>query len=241
MTVNPYNDEEQKVSQVQRMFNRIAPTYDKLNRIISLGLDNSWRQRAIELLAPFQPKELLDIATGTGDLAIDLVRTIPSIKSIIGADISAEMMRYGQEKVRNLGMEEIISFQQEDCTNLSFPDKSFDAVTIAFGIRNFEDIPQSAKELYRVLRPGKPVVILELTEPKNKILKLGYDFYTSKFIPWVGRKISDDDNAYDYLPKSIAAAPQREAMLQIFKEVGFTETYYKSLFPGTCTIYVAIK
>ena len=138
-------------------------------------------------------------------------------------------------------MEDIISFQQEDCTNLSFPDKSFDAVTIAFGIRNFEDIPQSAKELYRVLRPGKPVVILELTEPKNKILKLGYDFYTSKFIPWVGRKISDDDNAYDYLPKSIAAAPQREAMLQIFKEAGFTETYYKSLFPGTCTIYIAVK
>lgn len=240
--VTPYNnDDEQKVSQVQRMFNRIAPTYDKLNRIISLGLDNSWRQRAIELLAPYQPKELLDVATGTGDLAIDIVKSISSIQHVIGADISAEMMRYGEEKVRAMGLEQAISFMQEDCTALSFEDESFDAITIAFGIRNFQDIPKAAEELYRVLRPGKPVVILELTEPTNSFLKWGYKIYTSKFIPWVGKMVSDDDKAYDYLPRSIEAAPQREAMTQIFDRAGFRETYYRSLSPGTCTIYVAIK
>lgn len=239
--VTPYNDSEQKVSQVQRMFNRIAPTYDKLNRIISLGLDKSWRRRAIALLAPYQPKLILNVATGTGDLAIDLTKHIPNIHSIVGADISEEMMRYGESKVRELGLEQVIFFKQEDCTALSFADNSFDAITIGFGIRNFENIPAAARELHRVLRTGKPAFILELTEPKNQIIRWGYRLYSSKFIPWVGKLISEDTSAYDYLPKSIAAAPQREDMLQILNEAGFKESYYRSFSLGTCTIYVAIK
>lgn len=239
--INPYNDEESKVSQVQRMFNRIAPTYDRLNRIISLGLDVSWRQRAITLLTPYQPYEVLDIATGTGDLAIDLAQMIPSIKHIQGVDISEEMMRYAEEKVRKLGLETKIGFRREDSTDLSYAAASFDAVTIGFGIRNFADIPKAASEIHRVLRPGRPLLILELTEPSNAFLRWGYRLYAGKFIPFVGQYISDDPAAYDYLPRSIEAAPQREAMLEILRSVGFREAYYHSLSLGICAIYVAIK
>lgn len=239
--VTPYNEEEEKVSQVQRMFNRIAPTYDRLNRIISLGLDRSWRRYAINLLRPYQVKCILDVATGTGDLAIDMLSSLPDVKEILGVDISEEMMRYGEIKVRKLGLEEQIKFRREDCTDLSLEDESYDAVMIGFGIRNFTDIPKAAQEIHRVLRPNKPVVIIELTEPEHIFLRWGYRLYAGKFIPFIGRLISNDPLAYDYLPRSIEAAPQREAMLQIFRESGFRETYFQSLSLGTCTIYVAIK
>lgn len=239
--VTPYNEEEDKVSQVQRMFNRIAPTYDRLNRIISFGQDISWRRKAIEMLRPYQPKHILDIATGTGDLAIDLIQRLNGVEHILGADISEEMMRYGEIKVRQLGLEQKISFQKEDCTELTFAPESFDAVTIGFGIRNFADIPSAANEIYRVLRPNKPAIILELTEPNNQFLKWGYRLYAGKIIPLVGKYISDDADAYDYLPRSIEAAPQRESMLQILRDAGFREAYYRSLSLGTCAIYVAIK
>lgn len=239
--VTPYNEEEDKVSQVQRMFNRIAPTYDRLNRIISFGQDISWRRKAIEMLRPYQPKHILDIATGTGDLAIDLIQRLNGVEHILGADISEEMMRYGEIKVRQLGLEQKISFQKEDCTELTFAPESFDAVTIGFGIRNFADIPSAANEIYRVLRPNKPAIILELTEPNNQFLKWGYRLYAGKIIPLVGKYISDDADAYDYLPRSIEAAPQRESMLQILRDAGFREAYYRSLSLGACAIYVAIK
>lgn len=239
--VTPYNDSEEKVSQVQRMFNRIAPTYDKLNHIVSLGLDPSWRKKAIALLAPYQPQEVLDVATGTGDLAIDILQQIPSVRSILGVDISEEMMRYGEDKVRSLGLETKISFKREDCTALTLGSESFDAVTIGFGIRNFEDIPAAARELHRVLRPGKPVVILELTEPRNKLMHFFYRLYANHVIPFLGQYISEDRDAYTYLPRSIEEAPQREEMVQIFLNAGFREAYYRNIAPGTCAIYVAIK
>lgn len=239
--VTPYNDSEEKVSQVQRMFNRIAPTYDKLNHIVSLGLDPSWRKKAIALLAPYQPQEVLDVATGTGDLAIDILQQIPSVRSILGVDISEEMMRYGEDKVRSLGLETKISFKREDCTALTLGAESFDAVTIGFGIRNFEDIPAAARELHRVLRPGKPVVILELTEPRNKLMHFFYRLYANHVIPFLGQYISEDRDAYTYLPRSIEEAPQREEMVQIFLNAGFREAYYRNIAPGTCAIYVAIK
>lgn len=239
--VTPYNDGEEKVSQVQRMFNRIAPTYDRLNRIVSLGLDPSWRKKAISLLAPYQPQKVLDVATGTGDLAIDIVRQVASVHSILGVDISEEMMRYGEDKVRNLGLETTITFKREDCTALTLESDSFDAITIGFGIRNFEDIPTAVKELYRVLKPNKPIVILELTEPKNKLIRFCYRLYAHHVIPFIGQYISKDKDAYVYLPHSIAAAPQREDMTNIFLEAGFREAYYHNIFPGTCAVYVAIK
>lgn len=238
--ITPYNDQEPKVDQVRRMFNRIAPKYDQLNRIISLGLDRSWRRRALHLLAPYAPKHVLDVATGTGDLAIELVHTLPSVQEVVGIDISEEMMRVGEEKVHLEGLDKKIRFERQDSTATTFAEASFDAATIGFGIRNFADIPAAARELHRILRPGGVLVIAELSEPTNAFLRLGYKLYAGQIIPLIGRCISQDSDAYSYLPKSIAAVPQREAMVAVLREASFTEAFYESIFPGTCTIYVAI-
>ena len=238
--LTPYNDQEPKVDQIRRMFNRIAPKYDQLNRIISLGLDRSWRKRALHLLAPYAPQRVLDVATGTGDLAIEIIQTISSAKEVVGVDISEEMMRVGQEKVHQAGLDTKISFERQDCTAMIFEADSFDAATIAFGIRNFSDIPTAAAELHRVLRPGGVLIIAELSVPTNPLLRLGYKLYAGQIIPLIGRLISKDRDAYTYLPKSIAAVPQRERMVEILRKAGFSEAFYESIFPGTCTIYVAI-
>ncbi len=238
--LTPYNDQEPKVDQIRRMFNRIAPKYDQLNRIISLGLDRSWRKRALHLLAPYAPQRVLDVATGTGDLAIEIIQTISSTKEVVGVDISEEMMRVGQEKVHQAGFDKKISFERQDCTAMTFEADSFDAATIAFGIRNFSDIPAAAAELHRVLRPGGVLIIAELSVPTNPLLRLGYKLYAGQIIPLIGRLISKDRDAYTYLPKSIAAVPQRERMVEILRKAGFSEAFYESIFPGTCTIYVAI-
>ena len=238
--LTPYNDQEPKVDQIRRMFNRIAPKYDQLNRIISLGLDRSWRKRALHLLAPYAPQRVLDVATGTGDLAIEIIQTISSTKEVVGVDISEEMMRVGQEKVHQAGLDKKISFERQDCTAMTFEADSFDAATIAFGIRNFSDIPAAAAELHRVLRPGGVLIIAELSVPTNPLLRLGYKLYAGQIIPLIGRLISKDRDAYTYLPKSIAAVPQRERMVEILRNAGFSEAFYESIFPGTCTIYVAI-
>ena len=238
--LTPYNDQEPKVDQIRRMFNRIAPKYDQLNRIISLGLDRSWRKRALHLLAPYAPQRVLDVATGTGDLAIEIIQTISSAKEVVGVDISEEMMRVGQEKVHQAGLDTKISFERQDCTAMTFEANSFDAATIAFGIRNFSDIPAAAAELHRVLRPGGVLIIAELSVPTNPLLRLGYKLYAGQIIPLIGRLISKDRDAYTYLPKSIAAVPQRERMVEILRKAGFSEAFYESIFPGTCTIYVAI-
>lgn len=238
--LTPYNDQEPKVDQIRRMFNRIAPKYDQLNRIISLGLDRSWRKRALHLLAPYAPQRILDVATGTGDLAIEIIQTISSAKEVVGVDISEEMMRVGQEKVHQAGLDTKISFERQDCTAMTFEADSFDAATIAFGIRNFSDIPAAAAELHRVLRPGGVLIIAELSVPTNPLLRLGYKLYAGQIIPLIGRLISKDRDAYTYLPKSIATVPQRERMVEILRKAGFSEAFYESIFPGTCTIYVAI-
>lgn len=238
--LTPYNDQEPKVDQIRRMFNRIAPKYDQLNRIISLGLDRSWRKRALHLLAPYAPQRVLDVATGTGDLAIEIIQTISSAKEVVGVDISEEMMRVGQEKVHQAGLDTKISFERQDCTAMTFEPDSFDAATIAFGIRNFSDIPAAAAELHRVLRTGGVLIIAELSVPTNPLLRLGYKLYAGQIIPLIGRLISKDRDAYTYLPKSIAAVPQRERMVEILHKAGFSEAFYESIFPGTCTIYVAI-
>ena len=152
--ITPYKDSaDSKVDQVRRMFNRIASQYDRLNFIISLGLDRSWRRKALSFLAPYAPKHVLDVATGTGDVAISLVQTMPSVKKVTGVDISEEMMRIGAEKVHQLGLSDRIVFDRQDCTATSFEENTFDAATISFGIRNFPDIPAAARELHRIIRP----------------------------------------------------------------------------------------
>ncbi len=235
------NKKGEKTHLIQQMFNRIAPSYDRLNMLMTFGMFHSWRKKALNMLEPFAPKEILDVATGTGDLAIDLVQSIASTEHVLGVDISEEMMRIGRDKVHKLGIEDKVTFERGDCTDLSFSDDSFDAVTIAYGVRNFENILQALKEVQRVLRPSKPLVILELTEPKNKILHWGYRLYAFKIIPFMGKLISNDPSAYEYLPASIAKAPQREEMVELMKEAGFSEAYYQTIFPGSCSVYVAVK
>ncbi|KGO00057.1 ubiquinone biosynthesis methyltransferase UbiE [Porphyromonas macacae] len=239
--IKPYNEDQPKVEQIRKMFNRIAPNYDRLNHIISLGMDVSWRKKALRKVAPFGPRKILDVATGTGDLAIDMCQTILGIEKIIGIDISDEMLRLGNRKIRELELEHIIELEKQDCTSTSFEDNTFDAVTTAFGLRNFENIPLALKELYRVLKPGSPLMILELSEPRNSFVKCLYSFYANHFIPFTGNIISHDKEAYTYLPKSIADVPQREKLAGLLKEAGFDDPYYQSFEPGTCTVYMAIK
>ena len=240
--VTPYNDNQTpKVEQVRKMFNNIAPKYDLLNRIISLGLDRSWRRKALDMLAPYAPKRVLDVATGTGDLAIELLKHVPSVREVLGIDISEEMMRVGAGKVASLGLSQQISFSRQDSTATDLETASFDAATIGFGIRNFTDIPAAARELHRLLRPSGVLVIIELSEPTNRFLHLGYSLYTRTVIPMLGRLLTGDKSAYTYLPKSIAAVPQREQMTEILRAVGFREAFYHSIFPGACTIYIGIN
>lgn len=241
MIIKPYDDDQPKVDQIRKMFNRIAPSYDKLNRIISLGMDVNWRKKALRMVAPFSPKKILDVATGTGDLAIEMIENIPEIESIIGIDISEEMLRQGLKKIRQLGLENVIELQKQDCLHTIFENDSFDAITIAFGLRNFENIQDSLTELYRIIKPGTPLMIIELCEPKNRFVKLLYNTYVYRFIPFIGNMISHDKDAYTYLPKSIAAVPQREKLVTLLRDAGFGEAYYHSLPPGTCSIYMAIK
>ena len=182
--VTPYNDNQTpKVEQVRKMFNNIAPKYDLLNRIISLGLDRSWRRKALGMLAPYAPKRVLDVATGTGDLAIELLKHVPSVREVLGIDISEEMMRVGAGKVASLGLSQQITFSRQDSTATDLETASFDAATIGFGIRNFTDIPAAARELHRLLRPSGVLVIIELSEPTNRFLHLGYSLYTRTVIP----------------------------------------------------------
>ncbi len=239
--ITPYNDKEPKVDQVRKMFNRIAPTYDRLNRIISLGMDKSWRRKALRMLLPYDPKNILDVATGTGDLAIELYETIPGVRSITGIDISDEMLRQGNRKIREMGLEQTINLQKQDCTSTTFDNETFDAITVAFGIRNVEDIPAALREFYRLLKPGTPALILELSEPRNSIVKRGYKIYANLFIPWVGNLIAHDPQAYSYLPKSVEAVPQREKMVSLLRDAGFQEAFYHSYNPGICTLYLALK
>lgn len=240
--VTPYNDNQTpKVEQVRKMFNNIAPKYDLLNRIISLGLDRSWRRKALGMLAPYAPKRVLDVATGTGDLAIELLKHVPSVREVLGIDISEEMMRVGAGKVASLGLSQQITFSRQDSTATDLKTASFDAATIGFGIRNFTDIPAAARELHRLLRPSGVLVIIELSEPTNRFLHLGYSLYTRTVIPMLGRLLTGDKSAYTYLPKSIAAVPQREQMTEILRAAGFREAFYHSIFPGACTIYIGIN
>ena len=238
--IKPYNEEGKKTEQVERMFDNIAHAYDKLNHTLSLGIDRSWRRKAIAWLRPFHPRRMMDVATGTGDFAILACRKLQPAE-LIGTDISEGMMNVGREKVKQLGLDKQISFAKEDCTALSFPDNRFDAITVAFGIRNFEHLDLGLKEMYRVLVPGGHLVILELSEPEHFPMKQGYAVYSKVVIPALGRLLSKDRSAYTYLPESIKAFPQGEIMQEIIRKAGFSQVEFKRLTMGTCTLYFATK
>ena len=238
--VKPYGNEGKKAEQVERMFDHIAPSYDRLNHLMSLGVDRMWRRRAIRWLRSFRPGLVLDVATGTGDFAILACRMLPSA-SLTGVDLSEGMMQVGRRKVEQAGLAARIDFQREDCEALSFPDASFDAVTVAFGVRNFEHLDRGLAEMCRVLRPGGHLVILELSTPTRFPMKQLFALYSRVAMPVMGRTISHDDSAYTYLPESIRAFPQGEVMQESIRHAGFSEVSFRRLTFGLCTLYMATK
>ena len=223
--VKPYGQEGRKAEQVERMFDHIAPAYDRLNHLMSLGIDRLWRRRAIRWLRPFRPALVLDVATGTGT----------------GVDLSEGMMQVGRRKVEQAGLAARIDFQREDCEALTFADASFDAVTVAFGIRNFEHLDRGLREMCRVLRPGGHLVILELSTPTRFPMKQLFALYSKAAMPLMGRTISHDDSAYTYLPESIRAFPQGEVMQESIRRAGFSQVSFRRLTFGLCTLYMATK
>jgi demethylmenaquinone methyltransferase/2-methoxy-6-polyprenyl-1,4-benzoquinol methylase len=237
--IKPYNDGE-KACQVEQMFDNIAPTYDKLNHRLSWDIDRRWRRKAIGMLAPYSPKTMLDIATGTGDFAI-LAAQILHPTRLIGADISEGMMEIGRQKVEQAGLSDIISFVKEDCLSLSYQDETFDAVTAAFGIRNFANLDRGLSEMCRVLRKGGHLSIVELTTPVTFPMKQLFHVYSHTVLPIYGRLISKDTSAYSYLTKTIEAFPQGEQMKDIMKKAGFSDAGFKRLTFGICTMYFATK
>ena len=237
--IKPYHEGE-KASQVDQMFDVIAPSYDKLNHRLSWNIDRGWRKKAIRQLVPFRPQKVLDIATGTGDFAIMAAQML-SPQSLVGADISEGMMAVGAEKVKELGLQDIISFAREDCLNLSYDDNTFDAVTAAFGIRNFASLDRGLSEMCRVMKPGGHLSIVELTTPVSFPMKQLFWLYSHTVLPLYGRLVSKDKSAYTYLTKTIEAFPQGERMMEILQQAGFSETAFRRLTFGICTLYTATK
>jgi len=237
--INPYHTGE-KTGQVELMFDNIAPTYDRLNHRLSWDIDRRWRRKAISLLKPYRPETVLDIATGTGDFAILAARMLTPV-SLVATDISEGMMSIGRDKVEHEGLSSIISFVKEDCQQLSFSDNTFDAVTAAFGIRNFANLDQGLKEMYRVLKPGGHLCIAELTTPPNFPMRQLFWLYSHAILPVYGQLVSHDRSAYSYLTRTIEAFPQGEAMTGILQKAGFREAIFKRLTFGICTLYFATK
>lgn len=238
--IKPYEGTGDKGKLVEAMFDNIAPTYDTLNHRLSWDIDKIWRKKAIQLLQPHQPKKMLDIATGTGDFAI-LAANMLHPDSLIGTDISEKMMEIGKSKVKQQKLDSIVSFKKEDCLHLSFDDNTFDAVTAAFGIRNFQSLDQGLKEMCRVLKKGGHLSIVELTTPVRFPMKQLFHIYSHTVLPLYGKLISKDQSAYSYLTATIEAFPQGETMVEVLKKAGFAKAEFKRLTFGICTMYYATK
>lgn len=240
MQVVPYKEKDQsKKEQVAEMFNNISKRYDLLNHVLSLGIDILWRKKAVAMLKPFSPNLILDIATGTGDFAIEATSLKPKI--IYGVDISEGMLDVGRKKIKAKKLDNVIKMQLGDSENLSFEDNFFDAVTVAFGVRNYENLKLGLSEMFRVMKPGGHVVIIEFSKPGKFPVKQVYSFYFKAILPLVGKMFSKDKAAYEYLPESVAAFPYGQQFLDIMNEVGFTETKAIPLTLGISSIYWGSK
>lgn len=238
--IKPYEGTGDKGKLVEEMFDNIAPTYDTLNHRLSWDIDKGWRKKAIKRLLPYAPKKMLDIATGTGDFAI-LAAQMLHPEQLVGADISEGMMEIGRQKVKRMGLDKVISFEKQDCLHLGYEDETFDAVTAAFGIRNFQNLDQGLSEMCRVLKKGGHLCIVELTTPISFPMKQLFRIYSGTVLPIYGKLISKDQSAYDYLNKTIAAFPQGEVMMEVLKKAGFEKAEFKRLTFGICTLYFATK
>ncbi len=222
---------------VEKMFDDIAPTYDKLNHILSLNVDKSWRKKAVKRICSTHPNHVLDIACGTGDFAITLAQA--GVPKVTGVDISEGMLKVGIKKVGKLGLD--IDMKVEDSENLSFADNTFDAISVAFGVRNFEHLQLGLNEMYRVLRPGAMVCIVELSVPSNPILLWGYKLYFLHILPFIGGLISGNKEAYRYLPNSVLHFPKPDKVCEMLKTAGFTNVEAKAFTFGLCRMFTGVK
>lgn len=238
--VKPYkNSEKGKKEQVADMFDNISHRYDFLNHLLSMGIDKLWRKKAIKIISKNDPKEILDIATGTGDFAIESLKLDP--KSITGVDISNGMLEIGKEKIIKKGYDKVITLQYGDSEDLPFDDNSFDAITVGFGVRNFENLERGLSEMLRVLRPGGIAAILEFSKPKKFPVKQSFSFYSKYILPTVGNAISKDSSAYTYLPESVDAFPEGQDFLNILEKTGYKDLSKKEVSGGIATIYTGQK
>lgn len=240
MQVTPYkNSEQQKKQQVEQMFDNIAHRYDFLNHFLSLGIDKLWRKKAIRILSAYRPEKILDVATGTGDFAIAAAKL--KTQKIVGFDLSEQMLNVGREKVKRLGLADVIEFRKGDSEDMPFASGEFDAITVAFGVRNFENLEKGLQEFYRVIKNQGAVIILEFSKPKYFPMKQLYLFYFFRILPLIGKMVSKDHSAYSYLPESVMAFPDDQRFLDILQRVGFSKARQKRLTFGIATIYIAEK
>ncbi len=238
--VKPYgNSDKSKKEEVAEMFNNISKKYDFLNHFLSLGIDKIWRKKAIKKLREIQPKRILDIATGTGDFAIASLKLNPT--EVVGIDISAGMLEVGREKMKARKFDSVITMTLGDSEALPFEDNYFDALTVGFGVRNFEHLEIGLSEMLRVIRVGGKVIILEFSKPKKFPIKQGYGFISKYIIPFFGKRISKDEKAYAYLPESIAAFPEGQEMIDILTKLGYKNVEAELVSGGIATIYSGVK
>ena len=242
--VKPYGEERPKGEQVEAMFDSIAPAYDLMNAAMTFGLHRRWLGTALKAIKgrgmDAGTMAIIDLATGTGDVALRLAREYPEA-AITGVDLSEGMLEVARTKAADKGLESRIDFMQADCLDLPFPDDSFSLLTIAYGVRNFENLRRGFREFHRVLRPGGVCMILELSRPENRIVRPLYDIYSRTLIPLAGRLVSRDRRAYSYLPESIAAMPPRREIKAMLEEAGFRNVSFRSLTMGVVTYYIAEK
>ena len=232
----PIGEVEGKAEAIEKMFDAVAPRYDLLNRVLSLGIDRYWRTRAVRLLSDEQPARVLDVATGTADLAIKAERMLHP-REVVGIDLSAEMLEYGRAKIDRLGLTPRISLVQGDAEDLPFPDDAFDAALVAFGVRNFEDLDAGLRGIRRVLRPGAALVVLEFSRPRTFPIKQLYAWYSRHVLPRIGGALSPEQSAYEYLPSSVAEFPDGPDFLDRMADTGFTDLLWDPLTFGIASLY----
>lgn len=239
--MKPYNEEQTKKEQVEEMFDNIAPTYDRLNHIMSLNIDRVWRRRVMRIVRRAKAQKIMDVATGTADLAIAMAKRIDNTQ-ILGIDLSEEMLAVARRKVEKLGLNERITLEKGDAENLSMvSNESIDAATVAFGVRNFENIERGISEIYRTIKPGGKLIVLEFSMPKNSIVRWIYRQYAHRLLPRIGGMISKDKEAYTYLPDSVEEFPAPERFADMLKAAGFKSVKLRSQSFGIAYIYDATK
>lgn len=238
--VKPYEETGSKKNQVSTMFNNIAPYYDLLNRVLTLGIDQQWRKKAMKQLKADNPKMILDVATGTADLALEVVKHVDAEK-VIGIDISTDMLAIGRKKIEKKNLQHVITLEEGDSENLPFEDNTFDAITVAFGVRNFENLEKGLAEMLRVLKPDGKVIVLEFSKPTLFPFKQLFNIYFKYILPTIGRLTSKDPKAYKYLYESVQAFPDGKNFVAILERLGYQSTQFTPLSLGICSIYLGKK